>query len=651
MTCHFITQPLNHFALPRENASHSYQQRYCVYDQFVVVPDNDDDGWDQVPILFYTGNESPLDQYVNNTGLMWELAPRLGAQVVFAEHRYEGVSLPKADLPNCMAYASSIQALADFASLLEQRFLLRTNHTASNNNKNDKLRRRRRPVIAFGGSYGGMLAAWMRIKYPHIIQGAIAASAPVMGFPYNDPRIDSAYQVIADGLRRPYPPTSTTLAPSSTSTTNKSSSSSTIKNHCADNLLVSWSLITVLERFESGRSLLTKAFRLCDLLQEGESLLDWAQSPWFDLAEGSFPYPSSYIIFALTKLSSVQLPAWPLQAACWTNSSLYRDFGITLQGNVSDVSYSILLNDMPIISVEWDQATLLTSTSSDTLDGIVPLLENVRGAISIWFNATRDIPCFHPNAAPNTNRGLYRQQDRRRRGPLRMKNDVDDDDAVSQCTAEMAHGSWPALSCNEEMNLVITAASGLGHDFLWPPTHPRGTKSYRDMADHYGWICDDPKGYFGYPQTAMDPWSTAYETYYGNTLLNAISSNIIYSNGLLDPWSAAGVYNPTASHRIMDGLTVQTINNASTYAIIMDYGGHHTDLMYSDDRADPPSIRTARQWQERIIREWLAAFWEEHDKDDSFSMTSVTFENEQNVGTYKREEHDDGEKSSVDAFW
>lgn len=57
--------------------------------------------------------------------------------------------------------------MADFAVLLTQ---IREDYNLSTTNN---------PIIAFGGSYGGMLAAYMRFKYPNIIQGAIASSAPI----------------------------------------------------------------------------------------------------------------------------------------------------------------------------------------------------------------------------------------------------------------------------------------------------------------------------------------------------------------------------------------------------------------------------------------------------------------------------------------
>jgi lysosomal Pro-X carboxypeptidase len=110
-----------------------------------------------------TGNEADVELYVDHTGLMWENAEQFGAAIVFAEHRYYGKSRLFSDDKCDMSLLTTEQALADYAIVVDT-FKTELNASA---------------VIGFGGSYGGMLATVFRFKYPHSVDGVIAASAPV----------------------------------------------------------------------------------------------------------------------------------------------------------------------------------------------------------------------------------------------------------------------------------------------------------------------------------------------------------------------------------------------------------------------------------------------------------------------------------------
>jgi lysosomal Pro-X carboxypeptidase len=78
--------------------------------------------------------------------------------VVYGEHRYFGQSIPfgwskeEALKKGNNQFLSTENALADMSQLIK---VVKEKYQAQDS-----------PVIAFGGSYGGMLAAWMRIKYP-----------------------------------------------------------------------------------------------------------------------------------------------------------------------------------------------------------------------------------------------------------------------------------------------------------------------------------------------------------------------------------------------------------------------------------------------------------------------------------------------------
>jgi lysosomal Pro-X carboxypeptidase len=71
------------------------------------------------PIFYYTGNEADIFQFVNNSGFMYEAAEEFGAMVVFAEHRYYGLSNPFGNefalgKPNNVSYLTVEQAMEDF---------------------------------------------------------------------------------------------------------------------------------------------------------------------------------------------------------------------------------------------------------------------------------------------------------------------------------------------------------------------------------------------------------------------------------------------------------------------------------------------------------------------------------------------------------
>jgi len=452
----FFNQQVDHFsaAIPPGRPDGTYAQRY-----FTCL----EDGWTPGdPVFFYCGNEANVELYVNASGLMWESAPGMKAKLVFAEHRYFGQSQLYGYKQN-LQFLSSEQALADFATLISH---LKGEWKAEHS-----------PVIGFGGSYGGMLASWLRLKYPATIVGAIAGSAPILSFMGQTPAYDSgsfAKIVTLDASVEGGSPQA-----------------------CAPNVRASWPLIFELGKNQTGQDELNRIFKLCDNSKIGSSsaaygLASWLQSSFDYMSMGSYPYPSSYILNG-----KGLLPAYPMRQAC--------------------------------------------KALATPLDG-ESLLRGMMQAASVFYNATGNQKCFNLHASANNETTMDGQY-------------------------------WNYLYCAELLQPF--SRDGVSDMFYSQPFDEAGASSqcqreWNVTAVRSGW---------------------AHTNFGGLAALQA-SSNLVFSNGGLDPWRGGGVTQNVSS---------------SVVAVVIPGVGHHMDLMFSDPR-DPPAVVAARDFERQSIRSWIQEY-------------------------------------------
>ncbi|WCJ41657.1 Serine carboxypeptidase S28 family protein [Euphorbia peplus] len=176
---HYYAQTLDHFNYYPESYA-TFQQRYVLNFKYWGGANTSS------PIFVYTGEESNVEGDILYVGFISELAARFNGLLLYIEHRYYGESLPfgtrEETFKNAstFGYLSSEQALADYAQIITD---VKKNLSAIDS-----------PVIAVGASYGGMLASWFRMKYPHIVIGSLASSAPILYFVDITPQ--DGYQVV-----------------------------------------------------------------------------------------------------------------------------------------------------------------------------------------------------------------------------------------------------------------------------------------------------------------------------------------------------------------------------------------------------------------------------------------------------------------------
>ncbi|KAG4129534.1 hypothetical protein ERO13_D09G086800v2 [Gossypium hirsutum] len=227
----YYRQTLDHFNYQPQSYA-TFQQRYVMNFKYWGGANNN------APILAYLGAESPLDGDLTVIGFLNDSAVSFNALLVYIEHRYYGKSIPFGSRDEAfknastLGYFNSAQAIADYAEIIMH---IKNEHRAFYS-----------PVIVVGGSYGGMLASWLRLKYPHVALGALASSAPILYFDNITPS-GAYYSVVTKDFRE-------------------------ASESCYQTIRNSWSVIDKIASQPNGLSTLSMIFNTCKPLTKSSEL-------------------------------------------------------------------------------------------------------------------------------------------------------------------------------------------------------------------------------------------------------------------------------------------------------------------------------------------------------------------------------------------
>ncbi|XP_057997528.1 uncharacterized protein LOC110673331 [Hevea brasiliensis] len=260
METFFYTQTLDHFNF-RPESYDTFEQRYMINSKYWGGANSSS------PIFVYFGAEESLDDDIPIIGFLPNNGARFNALLLYIEHRYYGKSIPFGSAEEALkngsirGYFNSAQAIADYAEIIIH---VKKNLHAENS-----------PVIVIGGSYGGMLASWFRLKYPHLALGALASSAPILYFHDISPQ-GGYYSIVSKDFRE-------------------------ASETCYQTIQKSWTEIDEIASKPNGLSILSKKFKTCNPLKDSDELKDYLNALFCDAAQYNEPstYPVNMICRAI----------------------------------------------------------------------------------------------------------------------------------------------------------------------------------------------------------------------------------------------------------------------------------------------------------------------------------------------------------------